>query len=355
MKRDIFFCATLARGGAERVVSVLASELAQKGENIEIVVYFDRDIFYQIDERVTITSVEKATKSRNLIRNLLWMRNYFRENARMVCSFISSFNMLALLATRGLGIPVVVSERTDPMRKNWFYRWTRDCLYGFADAIVTQTQISRRYFASKLKTRCVTIYNPISPILEIGGALIAKKQPVIVSVGRLEHVKNQALLIKAFKKVTGRFPRYKLVIYGEGPCRKKLEQLRDELGLHDGVELPGEMENIFERISSSEIFVLSSNFEGMPNALLEAMCLGLPVISTKVSGALEVIKEGENGLLVNIGDEMGLANTLSNLLENESFRQTLAKNAVKMAADLNSASIVSVWGEIFDAAIRDYK
>ena len=106
-------------------------------------------------------------------------------------------------------------------------------------------------------------------------------------------------------------------------------------------------------MSSSELFVLSSDFEGMPNALLEAMCLGVPVISTKVAGAVEVIEEGENGLLVDIGDETGLANAMERLLEDGGFRYSLGRKAIQLADALNITSIVSAWKETFDIVIKN--
>ena len=347
MKRCIFFCAALDQGGAQRVISILSQQLAEQGKDVEILLYYNQEKFYSIDKRVKITSVEEATCSRNLISNLLWMRKYFRNHARIICSFLSSFNMLAIVAAMGLGIPVVVSERTDPIRKHWIYRYTRDILYGFADVIVTQTEISRAYFAARTSTSCVMIYNPIDPKLKFGSALSVKKEPVIVSVGRLALVKNQALLLRAFKIVKDSFPEYRLFIYGEGPCREALERLREELGLDGSVGLPGEVHDIFERISSAEIFVLSSDFEGMPNALLEAMCLGLPVISTKVSGAAEAIEDGKNGLLVDAGDEEGLVRAMEILLRDEKKRGILARNATKLVEKLELKKILAQWMELF--------
>lgn len=355
MKRYIFFCAALDQGGAQRVISILSKQLAEQGKNVEILLYYKQELFYDIDERVKITSVEGETHSRNLICNLFWMRKYFRNHAELVCSFLSSFNMLALVATRGLGIPIIVSERTDPLRKPWVYRQVRDFLYGFADALVTQTEISRAYFAARTKSRCVTIDNPISPQLHVGAALSTSKEPVIVSVGRLEPVKNQALLIRSFKRVKNRFPQYKLIFYGEGACRNNLERLRDELDLQDAVEFAGEVHDIFEHISVAEVFVLSSDFEGMTNALLEAMCLGLPVISTKVSGAIEIIENGYNGLLVETKDEQGLADSIVKSLEDKNLRYKLAKNAVKLASRLDIESVVFAWNEVVEVVMENNK
>ena len=348
MKHCIFFCASLGQGGTERVIDLISGELASQGKIIEIVTYYKRDIFYQIDSRIKVTSVEQESGSCNLIWNFFWLRSYFRKYANVVCSFLSSFNMLALLACYGLGIPVIVSERTDPMYKNGIYRLARDFSYGFADALVVQTQKSYEYFASKCSRRCTLIYNPISPHVKIGNALFTEKKQIVVSVGRLDPLKNQALLLRAFKRVKGSFPEYKLVIYGEGLCRQGLEQLRESLGLDNSVELPGEVHDIFERICSAELFVLSSDFEGMPNALLEAMCLGLPVISTKVVGATEIIEDGYNGLLVDCRDEIGLAHAIGELLGNEQKRRFFAYRATELAIDLDIGRVARQWENLLN-------
>lgn len=354
VKRCIFFCASLEQGGAERVISLLSGALAEQGKSIEIVMYFNREIYFQIDSRVKITSVERESKSTNIVRNIFWLRSYFRAHACLICSFLSSFNMLALMASRGLGIPVIVSERTDPMQKNCVYRLARDFLYRFADAIVVQTQKSCKYFSSRNIEPCILIWNPLSPEIKVGSALYTIKEQIVVSVGRLDPLKNQEVLIRAFKKVSHSFPGYKLVIYGEGFLRKHLERVRDELGLHEKVMLLGERHNVFDLISSAQLFVLSSDFEGMPNALLEAMCIGLPVVSTKVSGAVEMIEDGENGLLVNVGDWEGLAYAMEKLLGDEQLRRTLAKRATGLAEKLKVSLIVAEWIRMFDTALGHY-
>lgn len=344
VKHCIFFCASLEQGGTERVIALLSSAMAAHGRKIEIVTYYDREIFFRIDSRVKVTSAERESGSCSFLQNLFWLRLYFRKNADLVCSFMSSFNMLALVACVGLGIPVVVSERTDPMYKNSIYRFARDFLYRFANALVVQTQKSFEYFASKsIGRNCVLICNPLSPDVAVGSALSKKKAQIIVSVGRLDPLKNQELLIRAFRKVSRDFPEYKLVIYGEGSFRTHLEQVRGALGLEGKVLFPGERSDVYDAISSARLFVLSSDFEGMPNALLEAMCLGLPTISTKVSGAMEVIVHGYNGILIDKGDETGLVEAIERLLGDEGLSQTLAQNATKLANQLNMSSITFTW------------
>ena len=119
--------------------------------------------------------------------------------------------------------------------------------------------------------------------------------------------KNQLLLLKAFKRVVSIRPEYTLTIYGEGPERSLLEKYILDNNMTNVVNLPGSVKNVYDKIADAEIFVMSSNFEGMPNALIEAMCLGLACVSTKVSGATDLIKDGVNGDLVDIGNEQSLS------------------------------------------------
>ena len=155
--------------------------------------------------------------------------------------------------------------------------------------------------------------------------------------------KNQLLLLKAFKRVVSIRPEYKLVIYGDGPERPMLEKYILENGMVDIVDLPGSVKNIYDIIADAEIFVMSSNFEGMPNALIEAMCLGLACISTKVSGATDLIQDGVNGDLVDIGDEQGLAEKIIRLIDDEKRRKAYAINAMQLNELLNTERIVKQW------------
>ena len=142
--------------------------------------------------------------------------------------------------------------------------------------------------------------------------------------------KNQKMLFRAVKTVLEKYPEYQLVIYGEGPMREELEGYAKELGIEKYISLPGSMADVHDRIKDAEIFVLSSNFEGMPNALIEAMCLGLPVISTKVSGATDLIKDYENGLLTELNDQKELETAMIEMIENPDLAEKLAKNAIEL-------------------------
>lgn len=348
-RKIVFFIGTLGNGGAERVVSILTRQYVNMGIPVEIVLYYDEEPFYDIHPDVPITYIERETKSKNLLKNILWLRRHVIQNAGVVVSFLAQFNMIALVASFATGIPVVVADRNDPrhMPKQAPVRIARNWLYHLADTVVVQTQHNKDYFSKRLQKKCKIIYNPVDLRERKGLALRTEKKRRIVSAARLMKQKNQLMLIEAFGQIKEDFPDYTLTIYGEGPFRVELENRIRELGLEDSIALPGKVQNVFECIADAEVFVLSSNFEGMPNALIEAMCLGLPVISTKVSGATDLIEHGKNGLLTDVADTKQLADAMRQMLENFELRQSCAENALEINERLQVDSIIRQWQDCF--------
>jgi glycosyltransferase involved in cell wall biosynthesis len=198
-----------------------------------------------------------------------------------------------------------------------------------------------------LQKKCKIIYNPVDLQDQKGLALRTQKQHRIVSAARLMQQKNQLMLINAFAQLKKEFSDHTLTIYGEGPFRGELEQRIRELGLEESVFLPGKVQNVFDCISDAELFVLSSDFEGMPNALIEAMCLGLPVISTKVSGATDLIEHGQNGLLAEVGNTEQFYQCMKQMLSDASLRESCTKNALEINERLNVDRIIGQWQECF--------
>lgn len=300
MNNYIFFIGTLLEGGAERVISILTKELAdEKDTKVSIVLWYDKDTFYQISPKVNLIKIPQMSGNNNFFQNLLWFRKFLKKEKGVLISFLASFNMLAIVAHLFVKTPIIVADRSDPSRvpTNYFIRKIRDILYIFADGVVLQTKQNSRYFSHITSSKKTVIYNPILLGDRNGIALSTNKKKKIVSVGRLIPLKNHELLINAFSLIIKKYPDYELWIYGEGMLRAHLEEIIKRLDLSKRIYLPGNSKKVYEEICDAEIFVLSSNYEGMPNALLEAMCLGLPVISTKVSGASDIIKDGENGYL----------------------------------------------------------
>lgn len=353
MKRFIFFVGTLQNGGAERVISLLASRMAEQGISVEILTYYDRPVFYEINPKVKVTAVEKCTGKSNKLINLLWIRKYFNQNAKVVISFLAPFNMMAIAAKIGTGIPIIVADRNDPSKvpANIIVRKARNFLYMFANAIVLQTEKNRSYFNRLVRKKSKVIYNPVNLGEYTGSALHSKKEKQIVTAGRLMPQKNQKMLIQAFSSIVKSYPEYQLIIYGEGPIRNELEMLIQQLEIQNHVLMPGSVINLHERMKSAELFVLSSDYEGMPNALIEAMCLGLPVISTKVSGATDLIEDGKSGILIEAGAEKELADAMMKLISEEKIRNDMAAEAVKLSDHLLLNEILKQWMDVIDNEI----
>ena len=347
MKKTMFFVSSLDDGGAQRVISILASRMVQKGMDVEIVTYLDAPVLYPIHSEVKITCVQKETEKKSLISNLLWLRSYFKENAEIVLSFLAPFNMIALVATMGLRVPIVVADRNDPAKVpgNKVIRIARDILYVFADQVVVQTEANKAYF-KVLSKKTTVIYNHVDLKEYTGLGLKSEKDKIIVSAGRLMPQKNQKMLIDAFSAIMKKFPEYQLVIYGEGNYREELESYVKALKLEERVFMPGSVTDLYDKMKSAELFVLSSDYEGMPNALIEAMCMGLPVISTKVSGATDLINHGKNGLLTEVGDKKEMENAMEQMLSDENLREQMAIEAVQLAEMLRTDEILQQWQKI---------
>lgn len=345
-KKYVFFIGTLGQGGAERVISVLSAKMCQQGIPVEILLYYNRKPFYTVHPDVKLVTVKGHTKTKNILKNMLWMRRYFKENASAVISFLAPFNMVALVATAFLKLPVIVADRNDPrfVPVNPVIRKARDFLYRFASGVVLQTKHNQRYFCKSVQKKSTVIYNPVDLGEKAGMALQTPKQKRIVSAARLMPQKNQKMLLDAFARLHEDHPDYTLTIYGEGPARQALEEQIARLDLTGAVSLPGSVKDVHDKMLDAELFVLPSNYEGMPNALIEAMCLGLPVIATEVSGATDLV-DGTNGLLTPVGDTDALYEAMKTMLKDDTLRRTCAENAVALNQSLQADKILAQWME----------
>lgn len=352
MPKLFVFCSSLGAGGAERVLSVLSGPLADHYTEVQYITWYDKDVFYNIDARINIISIEKEIGTHNKFRKLRWLRKYIKsESPDLVLSFSAPFNMIALTSLLFTEVKIIVAERVDPRSFRWgkLLRITRNLLYKKANGILVQTEYCKDYFKGNLYNKSEVIFNPIvMPAEKIGSALSANKANIIVSAGRLVNQKRHDLLIRIFAKFRQIHPDYKLVIYGEGEERTTLERLIDDLALNDCVSLPGVTENLWNKIISAKMFVMTSLFEGMSNSFIEAMCLGLPCISTKVSGATDLIESEGNGILINIDDETALFNAMEKLVTNVDFSNHIAYNATKLYERLNVNAISQQWIEYID-------
>ena len=351
MKRVTLFVASMGAGGAQRVISIMSKYLVESRYDVSLVTFYDRKPAYDIDERVSQFCLEKEVRGKHAIKKLRWFRRYIQRNCDVLVSFLAAYNMFAILAGLHTGKKIIVADRNDPrfVPESKLIRFARDLLYQFADKIILQTTDNKLYFSKKIQKKSEVIFNPVDLGEKKGLALRTVKANRIVSAGRLTEQKNQLMIIKAFQEFVEEHPDYTLTIYGEGSFRQKLELYISEQGLSEKVFLPGNKRNLFDEISNAKLFILSSNYEGMPNALIEAMCLGVPCISTRVSGASDIIEDGKNGRLIDVGNTQQLVTCMKEIIDRTELQKIFAKNSVELNNDLQVDIIMKKWMCLFDA------
>lgn len=354
--RITFLLASLGSGGAERVVSLLVNKMVERGHQVEVICLKFNDVYYQTDSRVKVTLAMQQTKNR--LTELFWLRKYIKkQKPDVVIPFTEGVYCFTILSLLGTGIPIIASERLDPAAMSKTRKLLKRLLLPFADWLVVQTQSIKEYFPKKIQKKTSIIYNPV--VTEVfreidnGQLTIENKGKLnrIISVGRLYPQKNQEMMIRAFAMVADEFPDWQLVIYGEGPLRAELEFLVSSFKLQDRVLLPGRTEQVVEELRKSKIFCMSSDYEGMSNAMIEAICVGLPVISTKVSGTEELIKDGENGFIVEIDDEKGFTNSIRQLISAPSLQDKMSVRNTQLANLFNINHIVGEWISLINTVI----
>lgn len=248
---------------------------------------------------------------------------------------------------------VICSERSNPRKTDYAYRFEEiQQIYERADHVVFQSAVVRDLFNENIRGHCSILPNPV------GVTCLRKSDPNhrIVNAGRLVTQKNQELLINAFGRFHEKHPEYTLSIFGEGLLHEELAEKIHILNLQNAVCLEGRSKRLHKDICDAEIFVLSSDYEGLSNALLEAMMMGFPCISTDCEGSTDVIENGINGLLVHRGDEDELVSALTLLAENAELRENLGRRAKETSKRFRRKEVCQEWAEMIERVeIRENK
>ena len=355
----LFVTPGMAYGGAERVITILSNSWSKMGHKVEILIISDKNhCVYNLDSNVTVINIGGLPKcSFPHLKLVSLMRNeIIKYMPDAVISFMNDTCAFTSFALYNLNIPLIYSERNDPNNvnqdlKNKIYRIIVE---NKTDGIVFQTKAAMNCYSKKLRKKSIVIPNPIdtSCFPKRDSKCLSK---IIVNVGRLVNQKNHELLIKSFYEIHKKHPDYSLYIFGEGHLRPYLEKLILNLNLENFVFLKGNSNNIIDEIKNSRLFILTSNFEGIPNALLEAMCLGLPCISTDFSpGSVhEIINNGINGLIVPKNNENSLVLAINRLISDEKLSLSLGNEASKIKKRLNSHEIALRWLDFISRVIKE--
>ena len=347
----LFNIGSLEKGGAERVIANLSNYL-KKDNNITIMTTLKKDIKYKLDNSIELEELEKSQESKNLIvknvKRLIKMNNIIKKKKPdIIISFLPEpcFRILFLkLFNRKL--KVIISVRNDPKveYKSFARKMIMKLLYPLANGVVFQTEEAKEFFNKKIQDKSIIIPNPIGEKF-LNTNIKNEKKNEIINVGRLEEQKNQQMIIKAFSNISKKFPQYILKIYGEGSLRNKLEQLISSLDMNDKIFLMGNIDEIQDKMNDADIFVLASKYEGMPNALMEAMAMGMACISTDCpcGGPKFLIKNFKNGILIENENQEELEKNLEKLIKENDFKQRIKNNALKIRSELGPDLINEKW------------
>ncbi len=255
-------------------------------------------------------------------------------------------------------IPTIISIRNDPKieYKNKVVYFLMKNLYKDVDCLVLQTNEAKNFFEKIVKdnNKLHVIPNPINEKFDVNTPYVGERDKTIVTVGRLEKQKNQKLLIDAFKIASEKHNDYKLLLYGKGSLQKQLEEHCENNSLEDKVIFKGQVDNVKEEIYKAGMFVLSSDYEGMPNALMEAMALGLPCISTDCpcGGPRTLIQQNENGILVETNNVEQLSNAINMLIENRELSSKIGYSANKIKESYSVNVIAKKWLNVIESMVN---
>ena len=353
------FIGSLYGGGAERVTCNLASYLVQHGHQVEILTMSETEKAYELDKRVSVRTLLSLKERKNTVMNTFIRMPRFWKYLKVIDTdaytvMLPKTTIMLLMFRWRTKAKVIAAERVDPASySNRIAKMLRRFAKR-ADGWVFQTEDAQKWYGNAIeKCKATVIPNAINPIF-IRPQYVGEKRKIIAGAGRLNDQKNFGLLIRAFAKIAPEFPEYNLIIYGKGDREQGLKSLVDSLGLQGRVEFPGNIQNIAEEMEKNTMFVLSSDFEGMPNALMEAMALGLPSVSTDCpcGGPRYLIRDGVNGVLVPVGDADKMAEAMRKILSDSNIAENMGKEAMKIAKELAPDKIYDLWEKFIISTIE---
>ena len=353
IKSVIFVTGSLADGGAEKVMSILASGCAELGADVTLVVLRPKKIVYPVSEKVKVIQFMDKGKLATAKRIKKLHQVMKKSTAEVVIPFLPIISLYTLIANIGLRKKLIMSERADPRAKFNNLPWKdkignifmRKCsLYSLADWMVFQTSDAQSYYSEKIQKKSSIIPNPLDTA-KLPEMYEGEREKRIVAAGRFSEEKNFALLIDGFAAFHESFPDYTLTIYGEGALRKNYEIQIQELGLKEYVKLPGFASNLPEEINKAAMYISTSNHEGISNSMLEALGMGVPTIVTDcpVGGAKMFVHTGDNGILIQMENKNELVRAMEVLATDSEYRKHISNNAIKIREGLAASNICCQW------------
>ncbi len=353
---------SLNAGGTERIVATIANHWAtQKSISVKLAVFEEENttVYYPLDPDVSLLKIGSSQSpvkgvgaAGMFAKRITKLRREIRAaRPDVVISFLTRPNIVALIASMGLSVPVIVSERNCPQLQPLGRVWSqlRQIMYPRAYGLITMTEGALSFFPKHLRKRSWVIPNPLTVEFE------RHSDPntfILVAVGRLVPQKGFDLLLEAFAMIADQHPDWTLSIWGEGSDKAKLESQRNALGLQNRVVFAGRSPRPSSWLSEAGAFVMSSRYEGWGNALLEALGSGLPCVSFDCMwGPSEMIENGVNGLLVQSENVPALASALSRVMGDSALRVSLSHSALASAKRFSKSEILLRWDQVLQETV----
>lgn len=338
-------------GGAERQIVLLANEMSARGHETHLVVLCDNKAPYKIESSVIVHDLsisEGAGKFRILKRYNLFKNEMKRIRPDITINYNIQGAYFSLLAGRKICGKILYSERGDPYDSEYsgLSGKVRDYTCKHLEAFVFQSEGAKEFFHLSLRQKSIVIQNSVT-VPQDKYPISTARDNRIVTVGRLHPQKNPHLLVDAFALIAEKFPDVTLEFYGDGALKEEIQEKINAMELSKRVLLNASRKDIFDCIRTARLFVLTSDYEGMPNALMEAMALGLPCISTdcRPGGARTLIESGKNGIIVPTRNVNALADKMMYMLNNPQEAERMAHEAYKIGATHTNKVTFDRWND----------
>lgn len=348
MKKIMFITGGMSRGGGERVISILSNYFDGMGCEVHIVMLLEHKCEYKLSNNVVLHDITISSNNNVINKLILWMTNIRQLAIEIkpytIVSFFGRINVITLFACIGLNQSIVVSERSNPKldTRGVLGRLACRIAYLMPCKIVFQTKYQSDYFGRLYKRKSVVIPNPVKTITKKN----VPTENTYIMAGRLVESKNYLLAINAFLLFASSHPGYRLDIYGSGEQKDQLNQVILENNAQEYIVIYPPTEDIHDYFAKAECFLLSSDYEGMSNSLLEAMSMGMACVTTAWEGVEEIMLNGIDGIITSLGDTESLANALTEIAENKVLASDLRENAYCNAKRFSSERIIPQWSKV---------
>lgn len=355
-KKVMFVTGGLTDGGAERVIGILASQCAEMGAEVTLVILREKERAYQISDQVQCVQIKAGNGKLKGIKRIIELHRIKKNStATTVIPFLPIISLYTLASNIGVGKRVILSERADPGTKLFAKNLSKKDILGnfltrklgffhLADWMVFQTPDAQAYFGRRLREKSCIIPNPLDTE-HLPARYTGIREKCIVAAGRFSHEKNFPMLFQAFAQFHKGHPDYRLLLFGDGCLRETYTKMIRELGIAEYVEMPGFVKDLTEQMNRKAMYVSTSDHEGISNSMLEALGMGVPTIVTDcpVGGARMFVENDVNGILIPMGDAEALTRAMNKIADESGYADAISMRATEIRERISAKKICRQW------------